>query len=87
MKATTYGIKFDPIYKRYTIELIARSFDDDGTPKKWAIVMDSGSMSRYDGKFYFEPSPSNRDNDFYTEFRFDSKKEAMEFYNKYHDAE
>lgn len=36
-----------------------------------------GVYSKYDKAFYIEPSPSNRDEDFYKEFRFDTIEEAI----------
>lgn len=35
------------------------------------------SFSKYDGEFYLETSPSNRDDEYYKEFRFDTMEDAI----------
>lgn len=35
------------------------------------------AFSKYDGEFYLETSPSNRDDEYYKEFRFDTMEDAI----------
>lgn len=47
---------------------------------KWAIRSgEDAVMSKYDGYFYLERLPSDRSDEYYEEFRFNSIDEAVEF--------
>ena len=49
--------------------------------EKWAVRV--GSVCVGKNSAIFEPSPSERDDAFYAEYRFDSIKEAVDAYNRY----
>lgn len=45
--------------------------------EKWAVRRGSECLS-IDGKWEYEPMPSNRNDEFYARFRFNSLKQAVE---------
>lgn len=50
----------------------------------YAIYKGSTVFSKITGSFYWEPSPSSRDDEFFQEFRFASMEEAIESYFCFH---
>jgi len=43
-------------------------------------------MSKFTGTFDYEPTPSNRDKDFFNEYRFSTADEAAGCWSKYYVA-
>lgn len=84
IKPSAYTIKFD--LRAFTeLKIVATKWDDVGvSPITWAIKRSDLCMSKIDGDFYWEPRPSERDEDYFNEFRFDSAEEAYECWFKYH---
>jgi hypothetical protein len=58
------------------ISIEARDFNEAGFPTKWA-VKDVGSVLNKEDEWEYEPSPSNRDDDFIKRCRYDSAEEAL----------
>jgi hypothetical protein len=81
LKPIAFIIAIDQNYIR---EIRATKYDDEGNPIKWGIKEGNDSMSNNDGHFYIEPRPSDRDDSFYKEFRFDSVNDAYTCYLKFH---
>jgi hypothetical protein len=79
-----YAIDYKPEYRNF-IKVEATQFSEDHTMViKWAVRESSSVMSKYTGDFVYEPRSSSRDDDFYTEFRFDTVEEAVACYQKFH---
>ena len=72
----SYLIKHDniSIYDGIKIELRGEN--------SWAIY-DSGMVLNVDGILEWEPSPSNRDEEFIKRTRFESPESALDVYKKY----
>lgn len=62
----------------------ARNIAPDGNPVSWAVVCRDMCMS-YDGEFDMEPSPSNRDDEYLKNNRFDSVAMAWTRYSLFYD--
>lgn len=77
----TYGLQFDKKREVWTT-LEATKYDKNGNPISWAIRDGKYVVSKYDGNFYGEPSPSYRDEAYYQEFRFATPEEAIKFWNE-----
>lgn len=61
------------------VEVVATKFDDDDvTPTRWSIREGGAVLSKED-QWEYEPSPSNRDDDFLERTRWDSMTEAAAF--------
>lgn len=69
---------------RDAVYIEARSFNKKNEPKTWAITMNSGCMSKKTGNFDYEPSPSNRDDDYIKEYRFTKFGYAESVYLKFY---
>jgi hypothetical protein len=52
------------------------------TGEKWCVRL-RGDCLNHNAEWEWEPSPSNRDAEFYARCRFDTLDEAVEAYNKY----
>lgn len=64
-----------PMRCHYFIELTQRSDDEE----RWAIYWGSFCLSREVDDFVYECIPSNRDDKFLKDTRFDSAEEAFDF--------
>ncbi len=73
------AISYDSFYREFiTIEVA--SFNEERTkPTSFAIRRGSLVLSKQVGKFFYEPNHSNRDGEFFAEFRFSSFDEAFEY--------
>ena len=81
------GIKYNPTLMDW-VKIEARQYDHETyQPTSWAICKgnSNSAMSKTDGVFYYEPMPSNRDKEYFDEFRFNSVDEALQTYLKFHD--
>ncbi len=61
------------------ISAVATLFKDK-KPVRWAIRRGSSCMRKTDGCFMYEPSPSNRDDEFFERCRFATAEEAERVY-------
>jgi hypothetical protein len=83
MVTLNYGIKFDKSYGSW-ITVDSTKYDEEThLPILWGVRRGSSIMSKYTGEFDYEPMPSQRDDDFFKEYRFDSPNEAKECYLKF----
>ncbi|MEK6829082.1 MAG: hypothetical protein AABY15_03065 [Nanoarchaeota archaeon] len=81
--ALSLGLHYDKSRMQW-ITIEATKFDDDHvTPTSWAIRQGGFVMSKLTGSFDYEPMPSNRDDEFFAEYRFESPEEATECWNKF----
>ena len=80
------GITYDPKVMDW-VKIEARQYDHKTyQPTSWAVCRGGvTAMSKDDGRFYYEPMPSNRDQKYFDEFRFNSVGEALQAYLKFHD--
>jgi hypothetical protein len=53
-----------------------------GEKTSWAIRSITGCLNK-NGEWEYEPSPSNRDEEFLKRCRWDSAEEALEFWNNH----
>lgn len=53
--------------------------------KRWVIARDGSVFNHVEGSWEIEPSPSNRDEDFLADTRFDSLEAAFEIAQREHD--
>ena len=82
-----YGIYFDPRYFDWVSIEATKYSEVDSTPISWAIRRGGTAMSKNDGMFYHEPQPSSRDEDFFSEFRFDTPGDAFACWQKFNNHE
>lgn len=83
MEILSYGLKFDNISTHW-ITVDATSFNDDGEALSWAIRNGTRSCySKSQKRFIYEPMPSERDDDFFSDCRFLSAIEAETFFNNH----
>ena len=66
---------------RDDIYIEATKFDDNHEAISWAVRTHGGLVMSKDGEFSYEPMPSNRDEDFFKQYRFSSPKEAISAIN------
>lgn len=80
----TYGLSFDKNRSQWvTIE--ATKYDEQtNEPTTWAIRRGGSVMSKFTGSFDYELMPSNRDDDFFNEYRFSTPEEAAECWSKHY---
>lgn len=80
------GITYDPKIMDW-VKIEARQYGHETyQPTSWAVCRGgTTAMSKSDGVFYCEPIPSNRDQKYFNEFRFNSVDEALQTYIKFHD--
>lgn len=59
--------------------------NSDGGPDRWAIINSGGSGSclNKNGEWEYQPSPSNRDEEFYKRCRYASVHEAIFYYRRW----
>lgn len=66
-------------------DILAVTFDRMTSPyyegERWAVRR-GGSVLAIDGEWEYEPSPSNRDDEFYSRCRFNSLEDAVAAYDK-----
>jgi len=70
---------------RYRCEKITckvKHFDLEGYPLSWGIYKGSSVLSKSLKIFCYEPSPSNRDENFDKDFRFPSQESAIKFFTE-----
>lgn len=82
--ALSMGIAWDKQYNTF-ITVEATKFDSEHKPIVWAIRRSSSVMSKKTGTFDYEPMPSNRDDEFFEEYRFDSIEEAIACWKKHNE--
>jgi hypothetical protein len=74
------GLLFDGI--NWLVKAEATRFDDKGKPVLWAVRRSGGSaLSKITGEFDYEPLPSNRDEEYLQEHRFDTLAEAKQSFS------
>ena len=74
----SYGLYCDKNNRWISLE--ATKFNELKQPISWAIRRTGWALSKYTGKFEYEPMYSSRDEKFLKEFRFDSIEEAVEYW-------
>jgi len=80
----SYLIKFDR-YELTEVAVKCTSYNEKELPHNWAVKMnDTKAMSKISGQFCREPIPSNRDDEFFEEFRFPSYEEAVKCYERFY---
>jgi hypothetical protein len=80
----TYGLSFDKNRLQW-ITIEATKYDEQiNEPIMWAVRQGGSVMSKFTGSFNYEPMPSNRDDDFFNEYRFSTPDEAAECWSKHH---
>ncbi len=79
----TYGIYYDKSKMSWTVIEATRYDDETNEPTSWAVRRNSSVMSKIHGEFEFEPTPSNRNDEFFKEFRFDTPEQALECWKKF----
>ncbi len=79
----TYGISYDKVRFKWIVVEATKYDDETNKPISWGIRNGSLIMSKITGDFEYETSPSNRDEDFLKEFRFDTPEEAFECWKKF----
>ncbi len=77
----TYGLLFDKS-KMEWITIEATNYNEENSPIAWAVRQGRTCMSKFSGRFDYEPSPSSRDNDFFNEYRFNTPEEAARRWNE-----
>ena len=78
----SYLLKRDD-YKMSIVVLDHTSWGEKG--EKWAIRCTSMCLNKK-GEWEFEPSPSNRYDEFFERCRWNSAEEALEFWNHHPDS-
>lgn len=76
-----YLLEFDSS-RLEEIKIEATLYDKSGKPISWAIRKGGMGLSKITNNFHIERLPSSRDRYYYKEFRFESEKEALTFWNK-----
>ncbi len=78
----SFLLLFDENRQRETC-IVATKYEN-GKPSAWAIQSGNFCMSKKDGLFFLEPTPSNRDDEYFNEFRFTSPLEAKQTFDSFH---
>lgn len=65
------------------ISITAKSYSEDGSVKTWAVSYQGYVLNKTTGEYDYEPTPSNRSENFLQEHRFSSSEEAFECFKKY----
>lgn len=79
----TYGISYDKVRMRWIVVESTKFDEQTNNPISWGIRNGSLIMSKFTGDFEYEPSPSNRDEEFFNEYRFKTPEEAFECWEKF----
>lgn len=81
LQVLTYGLYFDPARLQWTtLEVTLYDEKPPHNPLKWTIRRAGSVMSKKTGSFDYEPMPSNREDDWLEEYRFDKAAEAIACY-------
>ena len=71
-------------HRHQEICAVATKYDDEKKPSLWAVRRGNSCMGKTDGVFIYEPQPSSRDDEFFTEYRFATFEEAERVYLSFH---
>lgn len=82
-KILAVGLHFNPKLHSW-LQIEPRTFEEDGTPKTWAIFDGTACMSKLTGNFQHEPRPSNRTDGYFQEYRFGTVQEAVDSFLKFY---
>lgn len=75
---------FFSVYHQEWIKIDVTSFDKERkNPLSFAVRKGTSVLSKKSGTFCYEPLPSNREDDLFDEFRFDSFESALHCVDKF----
>jgi hypothetical protein len=80
----TYGLFFDKNRLQWTTIEATKYDEQTNEPISWAVRQGGSAMSKFTGNFDYEPMPSNRDDNFFNEYRFSTPDEAAQCWSKYY---
>ena len=71
-------VESSPMNPGGAISLVKTHNGEDGRLNIWAVRMGNSCLNKKELFFEYEPSPSNRDESFFDECRFNSPEEALD---------
>lgn len=80
----TYGLLFDKNRLQWVIIEATKYDEETSNPITWAIRKGGSVMSKFTGKFDYEPIPSSRNDNFFNEYRFSTPNEAAECWSRHY---